>query len=37
MNPDETQTICANIGLLKNLFKINLEKKGINSLIKDYL
>ena len=37
MNPDETQTICANIGLLKSLFKINLEKKGINSLIKDYL
>ena len=37
MNPDETQTICANIGLLKSLFKINFEKKGINSLIKDYL
>ena len=37
MNPNETQTICANIGLLKSLFKINLEKKGINSLIKDYL
>ena len=37
INPDETQTICANIGLLKSLFKINLEKKEINSLIKDYL
>ena len=37
VNPDETQTICANISLLKSLFKINFEKKGINSFIKDYL
>ena len=37
MNPNETQTICAIIGLLKSLFKINLEKKEINSLIKDFL
>ena len=37
VNPDETQTICANIDLLKSLFKINIEKKKINSLIKDYL
>jgi len=37
INLDETQTICANIGLLKKLSKINIEKKVINSLIKDYL
>tara|TARA_B100001996_G_C18643391_1_gene586468 strand:+ start:313 stop:1278 length:966 start_codon:yes stop_codon:yes gene_type:complete len=36
-NPNETQTICANIGLLKKLFKINIEKKQINDLIADYL
>jgi len=37
INSNETQTICADIGLLKSLFKINIEKKEINSLIKDYL
>ena len=36
-NPDETQTICANIGQLKKLFKINIKTKDINILIKDYL
>ena len=37
VNPDETQTICADIALLKSLFKIDLKKKEINNLIKDYL
>tara|TARA_Y100000590_G_scaffold390734_1_gene466782 strand:+ start:2356 stop:3312 length:957 start_codon:yes stop_codon:yes gene_type:complete len=36
-NTDETKTICANINLLKNLLKINIEKKKINDLVKDYL
>ena len=36
-NPNETHTICANINLLKNLFKINIESKKINNLIRDYL
>ena len=36
-NLDETQTICADINLLKNILKINIEKTKINDLIKDYL
>ena len=36
-NLDETQTICADISLLKNILKTNIEKKKINDLIKDYL
>jgi len=36
-NPDETHTICPNIGLLKKFLQINIKKKGINDLIKDYL
>ena len=36
-NPNETQTICANISLLKSLFKMDIEKNKINELIKDYL
>ena len=37
INSDETQTICSNINQLKNLLKMNIEKKKINDLIKDYL
>ena len=37
VNPDETKTICSNIELLKKKLKINIEKKNINDLIKDYL
>ena len=37
VNSDETQTICSNINQLKNLLKMNIEKKKINDLIKDYL
>ena len=36
-NADETQTICANTSLLRKLFKINIKKKKINDLVKDYL
>ena len=36
-NLDETQTICADISLLKNILKTNIEKKKINDLLKDYL
>jgi UDP-glucose 4-epimerase len=36
-NLDETQTICADISLLKNILKTNIEKTKINDLIKDYL
>ena len=36
-NPYETKTICSNISLLSKLLKIDIEKKGINDLIKDYL
>ena len=36
-NPDETKTICANIALLKNLLKIDIEKRKINDFINDYL
>ena len=36
-NSDETETICSNIVFLRKLLKINIEKKGINDLIKDYL
>jgi UDP-glucose 4-epimerase len=35
-NPDETQTICSNINALKNLLQIDIEKKKLNDLIKDY-
>jgi len=34
---NEIQTICSNINLLKKLLKINIKKKAINNLIKDYL
>ena len=36
-NADETQTICANTSLLRKLLKIDIEKKKINDLVKDYL
>tara|TARA_B100000029_G_scaffold395983_1_gene393914 strand:- start:317 stop:1279 length:963 start_codon:yes stop_codon:yes gene_type:complete len=36
-NLNETETICSNISSLKKLLKINIEKKRINDLIKDYL
>ena len=36
-NPNETQTICSNIDLLKKLLQIDIEKKEINDLISDYL
>ena len=36
-NPNETKTICANIALLKNLLKIDIEKRKINDFIKNYL
>ena len=36
-NSDETRTICADISLLKNLFKMDIEKKKIKDLVKDYL
>ena len=36
-NPNETHTICSNIYLLKKLLRINIEKKKINDLIKNYL
>ena len=36
-NSDETRTICADISLLRNLFKMDIEKKKIRDLVKDYL
>lgn len=36
-NQDETQTICANINLLKSALGINIKKTKINDLIKDYI
>ena len=36
-NTDETKTICADTSLLRNLFKINIEKKKLRDLVKDYL
>ena len=36
-NSDETKTICADISLLKNLFKIDIERKKLTDLVKDYL
>ena len=36
-NFDETQTICSDISLLRNLLKMDIKKKEINDLIKDYL
>jgi len=36
-NYNETQTICANIDLLKKLLKINIERKRLNDLIEDYV
>ena len=36
-NSDETETICSNITLLRQLLKIDIEKKDINDLIKNYL
>ena len=35
-NTDETQTICADINSLKKLIKIDIEKKNINDLLKEY-
>ena len=35
--PYETQTICSNINLLKKILKIDLKKKRIKDLVKDYL
>ena len=36
-NPDETKTICADTTLLKNFFKMNIEKQKLSDLVKDYL
>ena len=36
-NLNETRTICANISLLKNILKTNIDKTKINDLINDYL
>ena len=36
-NLNETETICSDISSLKKLLKIDLGKKRINDLIKDYL
>ena len=36
-NSDETETICSNITLLRKLLKVDIEKKDINDLIKNYL
>tara|TARA_B100000029_G_scaffold509958_1_gene600322 strand:- start:1897 stop:2853 length:957 start_codon:yes stop_codon:yes gene_type:complete len=36
-NTEETKTICANIDLLKNLLKINIKRKKLNDLVKDYI
>jgi UDP-glucose 4-epimerase len=36
-NSDETQTICADNTLLKNLLKLDIQKTKINDFIKDYL
>ena len=37
VNSNETQTICSDISLMRNLLKLNIKKKTINELIKDYL
>ena len=36
-NFNETRTICSNMNLVKKLLRINIKKKKINDLIKDYL
>ena len=36
-NPDETQTICSNIRLAKNVLQANIANKKIDNLIKSYL
>ena len=36
VNLDETQTICSSIHLLTKIFKMNIKKRQINYLIKDY-
>jgi len=36
-NLNETETICSNTSRLRKSLKIDIEKKGINDLIKDYL
>jgi len=36
-NSDETKTICADIHLLKKIFKMNLEKNKLGNLVKTYL
>ena len=35
-NSGETTTICADINLLKNLFKVNIQKKNLGNLVDDY-
>ena len=37
IHPNEIQTICSNINLLKKLLKINIENNTISNLINDYL
>ena len=36
-NSDETKTICADISLLKKIFKMDIEKKKLSDLVNDYL
>ena len=36
-NPNETRTICSDISLVRKLLKMNIKRKNINDLIKDYL
>ncbi len=36
-NFNETETICSNTELLRRLLNVEVKKKGINNLIKDYL
>ncbi len=37
VNSNETQTICSDISLMRNLIKLNFKKKTVNELIEDYL
>ena len=37
VNSDETKTICADISSLKNLFKMDIQKKKLSDLVDDYL
>ena len=36
-NYNETKTICSDISLLRNLFKISIQKKKLSDLANDYL